>query len=189
MLTIVTTNPDKYKEISSALNAAGIKTEHVSMELEEVGDDLKKIASGKAKQAFADLKRPLIVDDTGVFFDALGAWPGVRAKRVYQDIGYDGLFDRLEGKDRSAHFETVIAYADAKGKVRLFSGLLRGTIAGDIAPASDRGTFIYERIFIPEGYEIRGSQMPFEKKAEISHRTKATKAFIDWYLKKNSPLQ
>lgn len=180
-LAIVTTNEDKYHEISSALRAAGIETEHVSLELEEVGDDIRKIAADKAKQAFADLKRPLLVDDTGVFFDALGAWPGVRAKRVFKEIGYDGLFDRLEGKDRSAHFETVIAYADAKGKVRLFSGTLRGTIAEDIAPVHDRGSFIYERIFIPEGYTIRGSQMSFEKKAEISHRTKATKAFVEWY--------
>jgi XTP/dITP diphosphohydrolase len=71
-----------------------------------------EIARGKAEFAYRALSRPLIVDDTGFFIDALGGFPGPCAAYVQDTIGNEGILKLMEGvEDRSAHFETVIAFA------------------------------------------------------------------------------
>jgi len=55
---IVTTNRDKYEEISSVLYEYGIETEQREIELEEKEETLEEIVRGKAEQAFAVVKKP-----------------------------------------------------------------------------------------------------------------------------------
>jgi inosine/xanthosine triphosphate pyrophosphatase family protein len=46
--------------------------------------DLIAISQDKAKKAFEKLKKPLIVDDSGIYFDEYPGFPGPLAKRVFK---------------------------------------------------------------------------------------------------------
>ena len=83
MILVVTGNKGKYYEIKEVLDAYSIETKQAKMELEENEATLEDTSLSKAKQAFAALRKPLIVDDSGIFFEGHDNWPGHRARRVF----------------------------------------------------------------------------------------------------------
>ncbi|HJJ32175.1 MAG TPA: XTP/dITP diphosphatase [Methanocorpusculum sp.] len=177
MITVVTGNAGKAKEVASFF--AGItEVDHVSVEMIEPQDaDLAEVARSKAKQAFCALKRPLIVDDTGLFVDALNGFPGAYAAFVQDSIGNAGMLKLLAGvSNRSAYFETVIAYADENG-IEIFSGRVNGEITGE-----ERGYegFGYDPIFAVGDKTL--AEMTLAEKNLVSHRSRALTAFRDWYI-------
>jgi XTP/dITP diphosphohydrolase len=133
-----------------------------------------EIAREKARYAYERLRRPLIVDDTGFCIAALGGFPGPYAAYVLDTIGLAGILRLMEGQaDRSAWFETAIAFADAEG-IRVF----RGRIDGKIVDARGSGGFGYDPIF--EVGDRTLAEIPLEEKSAISHRARALAAFRDW---------
>jgi len=179
-LPIVTTNEDKYNEIAKILNNNGIKTNQKKIELSETGDTLEEVAKGKAKDAYRKVKKPLIVEDTGIFFTAYRNFPGLFAKRMYIALGFSGLMKLLKGRSRKAYFKTVICYYNGK-KMKIFTGRLEGTIGKKIQARHNRAKLPYERIFSPIGTKNTLSQISVKEKNKISHRAKATKKFARWF--------
>lgn len=177
MITVVTTNKGKAAEIA-AFFAGVADIEAVALDLiEPQADTLEEISQAKARQAYEQLKRPLIVDDTGLFIEALKGFPGPYAAYVQKTIGNSGILSLLQGvENRNAYFYTVIAYADASG-VKVFSGRVDGTIA-----ASPRGTagFGYDPIFAVGKKTL--AEMEIAEKNRVSHRAKALGVFKAWYV-------
>jgi len=178
-LSIVTTNHDKFDEISNVLKKFKIEAKHVEIELEEKQDNIEEIVQSKAKQAFEKINGPILVDDTGIFFEAYDNYPGHKAKRVYQELGYDVL-KKLDGKDRGMFFKSIICFKDEK-ETKTFSGILRGT-ATKYVQGKPRKQFPYEAIFIPENFSVTLSELPWEQRLNLSHRSKATKKFAKWFV-------
>jgi XTP/dITP diphosphohydrolase len=130
-----------------------------------------EIAREKARYAYERLSRPLIVDDTGFCISALAGFPGPYAAYVLDTIGIAGILRLMEGeKDRSAWFETAIAFADADG-IRVF----RGRIDGKIVDARGTGGFGYDPIFQVGDRTL--AEIPLAEKSAISHRGRALAAF------------
>lgn len=133
-----------------------------------------EIAREKARYAYERLCRPLIVDDTGFCIAALSGFPGPYAAYVLDTIGLAGILRLMEGKqDRSACFETAIAFADADG-IEVFRGRIDGRI---VEPRGDGG-FGYDPIF--EVGDRTLAEMPLAEKSAISHRGRALAAFREW---------
>ncbi|HJJ97471.1 MAG TPA: hypothetical protein O0X38_07570, partial [Methanocorpusculum sp.] len=128
MITVVTGNKHKAAEVAAFFSGITEVT-HVAFDcIEPQADSVEEIARAKAEQAYAALGVPLIVDDTGLFIDALSGFPGPFAAYVQDTIGNAGVLRLMEGRERrSAHFATAVAYADADG-IRVFSGRVDGTI-------------------------------------------------------------
>ena len=86
---VATGNKDKYDEIAKTLSEFGIKARKADISVDEVGSNLEEIVVDKAKKAFSQLKTPLIVDDTGVFFEAYDDFPGAFPNRCWaqNDVG------------------------------------------------------------------------------------------------------
>jgi XTP/dITP diphosphohydrolase len=180
-ILVVTTNEDKFKEISMVLKEFGIKTKKVSVELHEYGGTVEEVAMNKARGAYKKLKKPLIVDDTGIFFSAYKDFPGILAKRFYLSLGYDGLMKLLENKTRKAYYHAVICYCDGR-ILKTFSGKLHGTIVRKIhADKFQRQKFPYDRIFIENTYKKPVSLLKWKEKIKISHRSKAVRKFARWF--------
>jgi non-canonical purine NTP pyrophosphatase (RdgB/HAM1 family) len=142
----VTGNAGKAKYFSKII---GLEIEHHDADVEEIQSlDLQEIAINKAKQAYAQLKRPVIVEDTSLSIKALGPLPGPFIKWFEIGLGLEG-FCRLAdlSPDRSATVSNVHVYYDGQ-KAYPFSGSLEGKIAD--SPRGEGG-FGFNPSFIPIG--------------------------------------
>jgi XTP/dITP diphosphohydrolase len=177
-VTFVSTNKNKFLEAEAILAPFGISVEFVKATLTELqSDSLEEIAREKAKNAFALVGRPVIVEDDGLFVDSLKGFPGQYSSFVFQTIGNGGILKLLDNSsERSAHFRSLIAYHDGT-VVSAFEGL----VSGRIADAISEGGWGYDPIFIPEGSALTFGQLKEEKK-KFSHRRKGLEAFAQWLL-------
>lgn len=174
---MVTGNPGKAAEVAAFFGGL-LEVDHVALDLpEHRSADVAEIARGKAGYAFRQLRTPLIVDDTGLFIDALKGFPGPYAAYVLNSIGNAGILKLMEGiPDRRARFTTGIAYADGRG-IEVFTGTLEGTIA--LTPRGTGG-FGYDPIFEIGTRTL--AEYPLGEKSRISHRARALCAFHDWFV-------
>lgn len=76
-LTFFTTNADKIRSARKYLEPAGIEVRSRSDALHEIQtDSIELIARHKAAQAYARACSPVIVEDSGLFIDALNGFLG-----------------------------------------------------------------------------------------------------------------
>lgn len=130
--------------------------EHTKLTLEEIQSlDLQKIVEHKARQAYTQLQRPVIVEDNSVEFDALGGLPGPFIKFFVDHVPLEVICGMIHGQSRGATARTVMGYFNGTG-LRLFETSLRGSIAQVPAGANSFG---WDKIFIPDGYTITRAQM------------------------------
>ncbi|PWR71936.1 RdgB/HAM1 family non-canonical purine NTP pyrophosphatase [Methanospirillum lacunae] len=173
-ITFVTSNLHKAREAAGILNGIA-EVEHVELECPEIrNDSVAEVAKGKAAYAYEKLGRPVITDDTGFFVSALNGFPGSCAAFVQKTIGNEGILCLLSDKtDKSAWFETGIAYADEDG-VSVFVGRIDGTV---VSPKGVHG-FGYDPIFSVGGKTL--AEMSEEEKNAISHRSRGFLALRNW---------
>ncbi len=190
-LIFVSTNKHKHEEISKVLKEFDIKLKRKALDIKEPDlGSIQKVAEEKAKQAYSQLKKPLIVEDTGVFFDAYNEFPGLMAKRVYLGIGLKGLLKLLEGKKRTGYFGVALTYIWGKNKFKTFTGKLHGRFEKKIRNPQ-KNVLAYEKLFIPKdvpksvpkGRKQTLSYFSREDKNLFSHRAIATRKFVKWFKK------
>ncbi len=177
MITVVTGNKGKAAEVAAFFKGIEEVTHTAFESVEPQADSITEIARAKAEQAYAALSVPLIVDDTGLFIEALAGFPGPYAAYVQDTIGNDGILRAMSGiENRSAYFATAVAYADANG-IHIFEGRVDGEIA-----LSPRGTdgFGYDPIFSVEEKTL--AEMSISEKNRVSHRARALEEFRKWYV-------
>lgn len=155
-ITYVSSNAGKAEYLGRYLNHPF--THHV-MELDEIQSlDLVKVAEHKAKEAYAKLKKPVLVDDVALSFNALGGnLPGPYIKWFLQELKPKGLCRMLdEFNDRGAEGKICMTYYDGK-VLKNFVGSLAGTIAKE--PRQGIRGYGWDVIFIPEGSDKTYSEM------------------------------
>ena len=176
-IRFVTGNEGKVKEAREYLETVGEEVQQVDYDYTEIqSDDLAEIAAHGANEAFDALggDAPVVVDDTGLFVDALGGFPGPYSAYVEHTLGIERIWDLVESEDdRLARFRTVVAYADGD-TTKTFTGSVRGRI---VPPRGDGG-FGYDPIF--EHDEKTLAEMSTAEKNAISHRGRALATFADW---------
>lgn len=183
-LYFASSNPEKLKEATFLLAQQGIRARSVRMDLQEPRlDTVEEVAAAKALNAFKKIRKPVLAEDTGVFFRAYPDFPGVYAAYAFRALGFSGLLALLKGRSRGAVFRTALAYCDsASRKPRVFVGECPGTLLKKPAPHGLRGMrFPYERIFVPSGSKKALCAMTAAEKAAVSHRAKAFAKFAAWF--------
>jgi len=175
----VTQNQHKLTEVRPLFEKHGIRLETSPVEKLEVrSDDVVVVALEAAKAAYKVIKRPLVVDDTGLYISALNDFPGAYAAFVQKTIGNQGVLRLLESvTDRRASFITAVAYSDGK-HLEAFVGEMPGHIA--LIALGEEG-FGYDPIFVCEGETRTYAEMSFSEKVAVSHRTRAFSSFLEWY--------
>ncbi|MFH1637102.1 MAG: RdgB/HAM1 family non-canonical purine NTP pyrophosphatase [Candidatus Woesearchaeota archaeon] len=174
----VTGNNDKFEEAKVILKKVGIDLKKSDIEIvEKKFKTEKEVSIGKALSALRELNAPLIVEDTGIYFEAYNCFPGPNANVVFQGISYDGLLKLLEEKDRKAFFRTSICFIKPNSNPVCFIGECHGKIAEKV---SETISFAYDAIFIPDGETRTFSEMTKEEKEKYSHRRKALEEFAKW---------
>jgi non-canonical purine NTP pyrophosphatase (RdgB/HAM1 family) len=152
-IVIVTSNNGKFEEIKRYLNQLdpSITLEQSTIDVPEYQDmDIQRIAVGKANYAWNILKKPLLIDDGGLYLEKYNQFPGAFSKYVYEGIGLEGIW-LLAQDDPRAYFLNCLVYKDSETSEHLFLGMTKGHL---IAPTGTMGhkQLPYRSIFIPEGY-------------------------------------
>jgi len=174
IVSFLTNNSHKFTEAKEALaeypfiEIKQIKEDKPEYKNDSVSDPIKEIAIKAAEEAIKKYNVPLVVEDTGLFFNAYPGFPGLNTKWVIKKIGYDGILRLLAGKDRTAYFRSVIAFCEPQGEVKIFEGKIDGSITEEVI-GEDKDCMDYDRIFIPLGETLPFSLIMDEKR-QMSHR-------------------
>lgn len=164
-LTFITGNAGKAEQLSRYLQ---FSVDHAKLDIEEIQSlDLEKVATEKAKAAYAILGTPVLVEDTALSFEALGRLPSTLVKWFFEEIGNEGIVNLLNGnQNRNAIAETCFALCDESG-IHLFTGTRKGTVS-----PSPRGLngFGWNAVFIPEGESLTWAEMDNEQQGKTSMR-------------------
>ncbi len=179
-IIFVTGNPHKVREAGDILSQLGIEVSQNNCgypELQE--DELEPIASFGARWAADKLDNEVMVDDSGLFIEALGEFPGPYSAYVFDTLGNERILKLMEGEtNRKAVFRCVIGYCRPGGEPYLFSGEVEGEIANE---SLGSGGFGYDPIFAVGG--VTFGEMREEKKNKLSHRYAALNKFALWLKK------
>ena len=175
----MTENSDKFLEAKSILGTRGVKIRKLKRAKVEVQDSsLEKIARFAVESASNDRRGLLLVEDSGLFINALGGFPGPFSSYVYKTLGLKGILGLMEGRRRSAYFQSSIAVGSNSLRPRIFTGIVRGSISRKIIGSAG---FDYDPIFVPEGLKETFGQTSPEFKNKNSHRARAFLKFANWY--------
>ncbi len=191
-LCIATKNKNKSLELKSTLSEVfKISNLELVNDIEENGMSYFENAVKKAIFYKKFSPYPVIADDSGLEVEVLDSMPGVYSSRFGgENLTYEEkwryLYTELKKYDSSnwkAKFKCVLCYYDGKNVPVFFEGIVEGFIAHQ--PKGKNG-FGYDPIFyFPDLKKTFGELLPEEKK-EVSHRSKACRKFLEWFLAKSS---
>jgi XTP/dITP diphosphohydrolase len=165
-------------ENESKENKADIEIVFSTLAVREIqSDSISEVAEDKAKKAFDSIKKPVIVEDDGLFIEDLNGFPGVYSSFAFKTIGNNGILNLLrDNRKRRARFLSTFSFFDGK-TIKTFSGETAGHIIAEIFPAG----WGFDPIFKPENENITYGELDTLRKNEISHRSKAFRQFLNWY--------
>jgi XTP/dITP diphosphohydrolase len=174
-----TGNRHKFKEALDVFGKVDIALKHFEFRHNEIrSDSLEEIARESAESAYKELGKPVFVEDSGLFIDALEGFPGTYSAWVNKKLGCKGILKLLDGiEKREARFEACIAYNDGN-EIRTFRGICGGNIS-----ENERGKdgFGYDPVFVPKGESSTFAES-ITLKNKYSHRYKSLLELIR-YLK------
>lgn len=195
-LLLATHNQGKVREFNTLLEPLGYK----AIEADSLGIDMEKVEETsetfrgnsliKAVYAYQQSKGefPVLADDSGLCVWGLNGFPGVHSSRfsVDGDTSYltkqNAILKMLEGKkDRSASFFCVLTFITKEGEPFQFVGEAKGEITDKILD-SGKG-FGYDPIFFSPALKKTFGQATTQEKDAVSHRGKATSAFLAFFSK------
>ncbi len=186
--TLVTTNKSKIEEFIDIFKQYNLKYRIELLKTKEIqSTDLKEIAKESVIYAYNILREPVMVEDAGLFIRSLKGFPGPYSSYVYSTVGVIGILRLMSDvTDRSAVFQSVIAFYSPYTGIKLFSGEVNGIISYE---PKGLGGFGFDPIFIPEEGDGRTfAEMEIHEKNKISHRGRAAMKFIEWVTSLKSPL-
>ena len=114
MLRYVTTNAGKLREAESYLRDGSVS--QLDFDYPEIqADELGPIAARGAREAYREAGEPVIVDDAGLFIEALDGFPGPYSSYVEETLGIERVWHVARDlDDRRAAFRCTLAYCDGE---------------------------------------------------------------------------
>ena len=166
--TLVTGNPGKLAETRRIL---GIDLEAEKVDLPEIQSlDMEEVLRAKGREAYRRLRKPLVVEDTGLELAALNGFPGPLVKWMLDAVGAQGIAKTAHALgDPKATARCLLLYVDGQEEI-LGQGITRGTLV--LPPRGDAG-FGWDPIFQPDDFQLTYAEIGDEDKDRIGHRGRA----------------
>ncbi len=176
-IIFVTGNPHKVREAQNILSPLGIVIEQNDCGYPELQEEkLEPIAAYGAEWAAKKLNREVMVDDSGLFIEALGGFPGPYSAYVFDTLGNERILKLMEDESNlSATFRCVIGYCRPGERALVFAGEVHGKIAQE---ARGSAGFGYDPIYEVDG--VTFGEMGDDEKNRLSHRYRALMKFAGW---------
>ena len=184
-----TSNSHKVSEAAAILDPLGHRGQPLLLNgrplelVEPQAEGIEEGARSKLEQAveatsgMLGSQTAILVEDSGLFVDSLGGFPGPFSSYVESTIGLQGILSLMEGvESRGAEYRAV-AVLGFEGETLRSSGTCKGVIS---TTASGSNGFGYDPIFVPEEGDGRtcGELSPHEK-SQVSHRARALKGLSE----------
>jgi XTP/dITP diphosphohydrolase len=173
MINFVTSNKGKFAEaqgIFGDLNQKDIGYTEIQ------ADTLEEVAIFGMKEVATRLVGAVMLEDAGLFIEALQGFPGVYSAYVQKTIGNDGILRLMEGvENRRAFFKSVVVYAEPGLEPQMFTGIVQGQIGYEARGTSGFG---YDPIFCVDERSL--GEMEIAEKNRISHRAASMRALKEW---------
>ena len=149
ILNFVTSNSGKIKEFRQILEPK-IKVNHIKISYHELrSDNPEEIARMSAEMLANKLKKPVVVEDSGLFIKTLNDFPGTCSAYIHKRIGLEGIIKLMKGiKNRNCTYKSAVAYCEPNKKPISFLGEEKGRVSKKI---KGNYGFGHDPIFIPEG--------------------------------------
>lgn len=179
-ITFITWNAGKLIEAQSILWTS-VELKQVNIDLPEIQTtSVKEVIEAKLKEWYAKLWNPLIVEDTGLEFEAWNGLPWALIKFFLKSVGMHWLIQMLEPfMNKKAKVVSYVGYFDGV-KEEFFCWEVYGSISPIVIWESG---FQFDKIFIPEWETRTFAQMSSKEKNAISHRKKAFEQFKAYIIK------
>jgi XTP/dITP diphosphohydrolase len=184
VIFFATNNVNKFQEARRVLAEYKIAVGMLRVKTSEIqSESLEEIAKTSAIEAFRNCNLPVIVEDAGLFVEALNGFPGSYAAYVFKTIGNRGLLQLMENiKNRKARFSSVVAYHSVHCKSPIcFEGEALGKITEDERRSGNGYGFGFDPIFKPVNSNKTFAEMSLSMKNRYSHRANALHKFAQWY--------
>lgn len=181
-IRFLSSNKFKINEVKSILGKIDVDVVPVSYKIEELQtENVEALVRDKCIKAYRVIGRPLFVEHTGLYLDALNGFPAGLTQVFWDTLKADRISELFGGAAKSAVVaKTRIGYCDGK-IIQQFEGQVRGTIS--TAPRGDR-SFQWDCIFVPDDHEQTFAEMGMDQKNKISMRKEAIDKFAE-YLRSN----
>ena len=166
-ILFLTGNKHKVAEAKTILKPFGVNIVASSAKGDEIqSDSVVLVARKAAEKAYAKIRKPLFVEDSGLYIGALSGFPGAYSAYIYDTLSCGGILRLLgQKRQRGAKFVCAIAYCDARG-TRVFTGTVHGRISARVFRGEGFG---FDPIFIADGQAKPFSLIPGVKMSS-SHR-------------------
>ncbi len=174
-----TTNAGKVQDAQEILADTGYAVEQLDVDTVEPSlDDITEIAAAKVRQAWEHHGADglLLADDSGLFVDALGGFPGPQTAFFDRTVGKEKLLRLVDADRPAASFRAAIAVLDPD---TLDTETFTGRCNGVLVPPRGDGGFGYDPMFLPDGHDRTFAEDP-DHKHRVSHRREALKAVQVW---------
>lgn len=174
-VSFVSRNERKAREAIELMAPRGIEVRPVIQVVTELQTvDLRALVEDKCLKAFASVGRPVFVEHTALYLDALNSLPGGLTQIFWDCLEVERFADLFVSEPAKARAVSAVGYCDGK-RIHTFTGALRGTVVG--TPAGPRD-FHWDCIFVPEGRSETLAQLGIEKN-QLSMRRKALDELAD----------
>ena len=168
----ITGNEGKVVEAAAKLRPLGYKVIQKDLGYPELqAESLDEVVQAGIEHVRLRFHKAFILEDAGLFIDALHGFPGVYSKYVFFTIGLTGVLKLLHTvHQRNAVFQSSYAYHEPGRKPIIINGECKGVIT-----TKPRGTngFGYDPIFLARGAKKTFGEMTVEEKNRYSHRADA----------------
>ena len=164
-LIFLTWNSGKLQEAQDILWS---EIESLDIDLPEIQTiSVQEVIEHKAKEWYKILKKPLIVEDTGLEIEAWNSLPGALIKWFIKTVDNEWIIKMMaDFANRNARAVTYVGYFDWQ-KLEIFSWEIKWKIAD--SPRWENW-FCWDKIFIPDWNSKTFAEMTKEEKNAISMR-------------------
>lgn len=184
----ITGNKAKVIYAQKILADFNIQVNQKKLELIESRDENPEdVVTDKALQSIRIFQQPLIVEDCGLFINALNGFPKTYTNFCVNTLGLSGFLKLMENnKDRSAEFRSALAYIDPILKEpKIFIDIYKGfTLSETIGDSTGLSFGEIDRLLIGPGETKTSSTLTPEYRAQKEYQRKTESHYYhfgEWY--------
>ena len=147
-IAFVTGNGWKHEEARKLLSGLEVTRVRLALDKPEGVTSLAEVATARVRDAFARLRAPVFVENTGLYLREHGDGPGTGFKKLFLSLG-EAEFARQFGGSTGVT-KVAVAFTENGEDVELFEGQNEGELARD---ARGEGGYGWDRLWVPSGYQ------------------------------------